>query len=68
MTFASSDEEPLEDELIYLPTEPLLDHASEDEVDGETDTKRKGPAAAAAADGEDLGRGSKRSKKSKGRR
>lgn len=52
MTFASSDEEPLEDELIYLPTEPLLDHASEDEVDGETDTKRKGTAAAAAADGE----------------
>eukprot|EP00036_Acanthoecidae_sp_10tr_P013018 CAMPEP_0206291036 /NCGR_PEP_ID=MMETSP0106_2-20121207/2921_1 /ASSEMBLY_ACC=CAM_ASM_000206 /TAXON_ID=81532 /ORGANISM="Acanthoeca-like sp., Strain 10tr" /LENGTH=469 /DNA_ID=CAMNT_0053721601 /DNA_START=3 /DNA_END=1412 /DNA_ORIENTATION=+ len=65
-TFASSDEEPLDDELIYLPTEPLLDHPSEDEGELERGTKRKGLATASAtvpADSEGLG--SKRSKKLK---
>lgn len=44
--FASSDEEALDDELIYLPTEPLLDHLSEEEEEEtEWEPKRKGSPA-----------------------
>ena len=50
-TFASSDEEPLDDELVYLPTEPLLDQPSEDEVENEPrEPKRK--VSGVSADGE----------------
>jgi COMPASS component SWD1 len=60
--FGSSDEEPCEDELIFLPTTPIPDSFVEpaQEDDAETDKKRKGSSSSSSTGG-----GRAASKKSK---